>query len=112
MIRTVAVSIFAGTLLATSAFAHDDGITEKVRHLGISIGKTYACHSEEDRAEARADAEEMFDRIYVVDGHELAFVFAVGVGYGAASEKIDANCAELLPLVKAVKADMGLGGAD
>src|SRR5210317_1392952 len=112
MRQTIALSFCASAFLATSGLAHDDGITEKVRHLGIAAGKTYACYPEEDRDEARADIEEMFDMIHHMDGRDLAFVFAVGVGYGAASEKADSDCTELLTHVKAVKAEMGLGGAE
>lgn len=112
MIRTFTLSLCASAVLATPSLAHDDGITEKVRHLGIATGKTYACTPESERAVARADAEEMFDMIHHMDGRELAFVFAVAVGYGAASEKTDADCTELLPLVNAAKADMGLGGTN
>jgi hypothetical protein len=53
----------------------------------------------------------MFDTILDIDGHELAFVFAVGIGYGAASDKTGLDCAKLIERVNAVKAAMGLGGA-
>ena len=54
----------------------------------------------------------MFDMIYELDGKELAFVFAVGIGYGAAMEDEAANCETLLPLVNDVKAEFGLEGAN
>lgn len=109
MMQTLALSIGLSALLATSAMAHDDGLTEKARQLGIAVGKTYSCLPKEERADAQADFEEMFDMIHHVDGHELAFVFAVAIGYGAASEKTEADCTELPKLVNAVKAQMGLG---
>lgn len=112
MKRTIALSLSMSMLLATTALAHDDGLTEKVRHFGIAVGKTYSCYPEEDRAVARADMEEMFDMIHHTDGNEMAFVFAVGVGYGAASEKTDTDCTELLTHVKAAKAEMGLEGTE
>ncbi len=110
MTRTMILSMCLSALLATSAMSHDDGTTEKARHLGIAIGKTYTCTPEADRPVARADFEEMFDMIYHTDGNEIAFVFAVAIGYGAASDVTEAECTELLEHVTAVKAEMGLGG--
>jgi hypothetical protein len=111
MMRSLTFSTALGMLLVTSAMAHDDGITNKARQLGLAVGKTYTCLSEKDRPEARADFEEMFDMIYHIDGNEVAFAFAVAIGYGAASDKKETDCAELLTHVNAVKAEMGLGGA-
>lgn len=109
MIRSLTLSVGFGALIATSAMAHDDGITQKARQLGLAVGKTYTCVPEAERAVERADFEEMFDMIDHVDGNEIALVFAVAVGFGAASEQTDKTCTELLPLVNAVKAEMGLG---
>lgn len=110
MMRTLTLSIGFGALLATHVMAHDNGITDKARQLGLAVGKTYTCLPEAERPEARADFEEMFDMIHHIDGNEIAFVFAVAIGYGAASEKTETDCTELLEHVNAVKGDMGLGG--
>ncbi len=112
MMRTLLLSLGIGGLIASSAVAQDGGVKEKARHLGLAVGKTYTCVPEEDRGDARAEFEEMFDQIYAVDGHEVAFVFAVAIGYGAASEKAENDCSELLAHVNAVKAEMGFGGSD
>ena len=109
MIRTLALSFCFYAVLMTSALAHDDDLVSKVRQLGIAVGKTYICAPAENRDNARADFEEMFDMILDVDGHELAFVFAVGIGYGAASDQTETDCAKLNEHVNAVKAEMGLG---
>ena len=109
MTRSLSLSICLSALLATSAMAHDDGKTEQARHLGMAIGKTYTCMPEADRPVARADFEEMFDMIYHTDGNEIAFVFAVAIGYGAASDVTEAQCTELLEHVTAVKTELGLG---
>jgi len=111
MIRNLLVLFCCAAVLPTSAIAHDEELVPKVRQLGIAVGKAYVCAPVEDRAYARADFEEMFDTILDVDGHELAFVFAVGIGYGAASDKAGLDCAKLIERVNAVKARMGLGGA-
>ena len=74
MIRTLALSFCFYAVLMTSALAHDDDLVSKVRQLGIAVGKTYICAPLENRDNARADFEEMFDMILDVDGHELAFV--------------------------------------
>jgi hypothetical protein len=111
MIRTLASSLCFGAVLTTSAMAHDDDLVSKARQLGIATGQTYVCGPAENRANARADFEDMFDRILRVDGHEVAFVFAVGIGYGAASDQAGLDCAKLTEHVNAVKAEMGLGGA-
>jgi phosphotransferase system glucose/maltose/N-acetylglucosamine-specific IIC component len=111
MIRNLVVFFCFGALLATSATAYDENLVPRVRQLGIAVGKAYVCAPVEDRAYARADFEEMFDTILDIDGHELAFVFAVGIGYGAASDKTGLDCAKLIERVNAVKAAMGLGGA-
>ena len=110
MIRNLATSFFVSVVLTTSAMAHDDNLVSKVRHLGIAVGKTYICAPVENRANARADFEEMFDMILDVDGHEIAFVFAVGIGYGAASDQTGLDCAKLTEHVNAVKTEMGLRG--
>jgi hypothetical protein len=110
MMRTMTFSVGLGALIATQAMAHDDGTTESARQLGLAVGKTYTCLPEAERPEARADFEEMFDIILYADGNEIAFVFAVAIGYGAASEKTEADCTELLEHVNAVKAEMRLGG--
>jgi hypothetical protein len=110
--RIIALSLCFGASLATSVFAHDEGVNDKARHLGIAVGKTFACHPEVGRSAARADFEEMFDMIYHTDGNEIAFVFAVAIGYGAASDVTEAECAELMPLVDAAKAELGLGGSE
>jgi hypothetical protein len=109
MIRILTTSICFGAVLATSAAAHDDDVVSKARQLGIATGKTYVCAPAEARPDARADFEEMFDRILHVDGHEVAFVFAVGIGYGAASDQTGLDCAKLTEHVNTVKAEMGLG---
>lgn len=110
MIRNLLVLFCCGVLLATSATAHDENLVPRVRQLGIAVGKAYVCAPVEDRSHARADFEEMFDRILETDGHELAFVFAVGIGYGAASDKTGLDCERLIEQVNAVKSKMGLGG--
>jgi hypothetical protein len=91
--------------------AHDDDLVSKARQLGIAVGKTYVCAPADNRPNARADFEDMFDRILHVEGHQVAFVFAVGIGYGAASDQAGLDCAKLTEHVNAVKAEMGLGGA-
>ena len=98
--------------MTTSAMAHDLDITNKARQLGIAVGKTYSCVPTEERPIALADAEEMFDMIYFADGHEVAFVFAVGIGYGAGSEKNETDCTDLVEHVNAVKVEMGLRGSN
>ena len=110
MIRALFLSVGIGALITTSATAHDDGITQKARQLGLAVGKTYTCVPEAERAVERADFEEMFDMFHHVDGKEVALVFAVAVGFGAAMEQSENTCTELMPLVNAVKAEMGLGG--
>ena len=112
MNRTLILSLCFGALCATPSLAHDEDTIAKARHLGIAVGKTYSCIAEESRAAARAEFEDMFDMIYELDGKELAFVFAVGIGYGAAMEDEAANCETLLPLVNDVKAEFGLEGAN
>ena len=107
MIRILAACF--GAVLATSALAHDDDIVSKARQLGIAVGKTYVCAPAENHNNDRADFEEMFDMILDVDGHEVAFVFAVGIGYGAASDQTGLDCAKLTKHVAEVKAEMGLG---
>jgi len=108
MIRTLTASFCLSAVLATSAMAHDDPLTAKARQLGIAVGKTYVCAPLENRPGARADFERMFDTILVENGHELAFVFAVGIGFGAASDHAELDCATLTKHVNAVKAKMGL----
>ena len=108
MIRILAACFCA--VLTTSALAHDDDFISKVRQLGIAVGKTYVCAPVENRANARTDFEEMFDMILDVDGHEVAFVFAVGIGYGAASDQTGLDCTKLTEHVNTVKAEMGIGG--
>jgi hypothetical protein len=110
MIRNLAAFFCLVAVVATSAMAHDENLIPKVRQLGIAVGKAYVCAPVEDRAYARADFEEMFDTILDIDGHEFAFVFAVGIGYGAASDKTGLDCRQLIEHVNAVKAEMGLGG--
>jgi hypothetical protein len=110
MNRTLILSICFGALCAAPSFAHDEDTITKARHLGISVGKTYSCIAEENRAAARAEFEDMFDMIYDLDGKELAFVFAVGIGYGAAQEHDAVDCENLLPLVNDAKAEFGLEG--
>lgn len=109
MIRNLAAFCCLGAVLATSAVAHDENLIPKVRQLGIAVGKAYVCTPLGDRDYARADFEEMFDTILKIDGHELAFVFAVGIGYGAATDQTGLDCKQLIERVNAVKAEMGLG---
>jgi hypothetical protein len=111
MMRNLTFAIGLSALLATSAIAHDDSVIKKARQLGIAVGKTYTCLPEEDRAAAQSNFEEMFDMIHHVDGHELAFVFAVAIGYGSASDITEPDCTELPNLVHAVSAEMGLGSS-
>lgn len=82
----------------------------KARQLGVAVGKTYGCVAEDNREAARAEFEDMFDMIYDLDGKELAFAFAVGIGYGAATDKAAVDCDTLLPLVNEAKAEFGLEG--
>ena len=110
MIRNLAAFFFFATIVATSAMAHDESLIPKVRQLGIAVGQAYACGPREHRSYTRADFEEMFDTILDVDGQELAFVFAVAIGYGAASDPTGLDCAQLTKHLDAVKAEMGLGG--
>jgi len=88
--------------------AHDEEIISKARQLGIAVGKTYVCAPLEKRPAARIDFEDMFDLILAKDGHEVAFVFAVGIGYGAASDQTGLDCAKLTEHVNSVKTRMGL----
>ena len=110
MNRTLILSLCFGALCAMPSLAHEDDTEAKARHLGIAVGKTYNCIAEENRAAARAEFEDMFDMIYELDGKELAFIFAVGIGYGAAQDDDAADCETLLPLVNNAKAEFGLEG--
>jgi hypothetical protein len=110
MNRRLILFLCFGTLCATPSLAHDEKSMEAARHLGIAVGKTYSCVAEEKRAAARAEFEDMFDLIYDLDGKELALVFAVGIGYGAAQKHDMTECEKLLPMVNAAKAEFGLEG--
>ena len=109
MNRILASLFCCAAIDATSAMAYDESLVPKARRLGIAVGKAYVCAPLEHRAHDRADFEEMFDSILEIDGQELAFVFAVGIGYGAASDKAGLDCAKLTKQVDAVKAELGLG---
>lgn len=110
MLRPTMISVFVAGAFATSAAADEVNYDAKVRQLGIAVGKAHSCAEAEARPLLRDDSETIYDLILFELGHELAYIFAVGVGYGAASSLEGVDCAKLTAHVNEVKAKMGLGG--
>lgn len=111
MRRMALATLCCGALFATPAVSHDIDLKQKARELGVAIGNHYTCIAKDEKALARADSEAMYDMILFQFGHELAYVYAVAVGYGAGMDKSGFDCEKLTAHLAEVKGKMGLGRA-
>jgi hypothetical protein len=112
MYKRYLVTLCAGAFLASAASAHEVNLKTEARELGIAVGQDYTCTAEDGREIARADSEEMFDSILFDIDREHAYIYAVGVGFGAASDAADVDCEGISANLKNVKAKFGLGGTE
>ena len=115
MKKAVLWGMCLGALGASGALAQHAGHGIDLRHgareLGVMVGAAYVCTPDDRKPAARGESETMFDMILAEAGHEVAYLFAVSVGYGAGTGVEDGNCDAILDYVSGVKTRMFLGGA-
>lgn len=97
-----------GALTAPMAAAHDPthpDHKDKARHLGHAIGQAYVCTPEEGKAAAREQAKMVYATIVADVGAEVAYSYALAVGYSAGQPAV-ADCAKVLAHVDSVMESM------
>ena len=106
------LALCLGTASAAQAQGSGHGIDlgQGARELGLMVGAAYVCTPDERKPAARNEAESMFDMILYETGHEVAYLFAVSMGYGAGIEAEDIKCDAVLDYVGGIKQDMFTGG--
>lgn len=98
---------------AAPALAHDDDEhKEKARRIGLAVGKAYACSEGAEKAKLKSDSEDLYDTVLFDAGHEVAYIYAVGVGFGAAKQDPAADCAKLQAHVDSLMKQIGVRGAN
>lgn len=113
MTKAIFSALCASALLTTTAVAQQSGhgidLKNGARELGVMVGSAYACTPDARKPAARDEAETMFDIILLEAGHEVAYQFAVSVGYGAGGGTADVQCDAVIEWVTDVKTDMFMG---
>lgn len=98
---------------AGGAVAEDKpGMREKVRALGIGIGNAYVCTEEADRAEFKEEAQYLFDLILQDVGSDMAYIYAVGLGYGSSVSIDKLDCPDMLQQWQEIREDHELARAE
>ncbi|MEL6575999.1 MAG: hypothetical protein AAFU72_07635 [Pseudomonadota bacterium] len=108
----IAASIGAMPALAeeeTRIALPTEEMTEKTQALGLSVGNTYACATDDAaRALIEEEAHLIFDLILKDVGSALAWSFATGAGYGASVEQAEMDCDALAESWQEIRADFGI----
>jgi hypothetical protein len=94
MKRTILAALCLGLGVSSSAFGHDDGMKQKIKDFGRSVGHAYVCASSEDKAGFKADSEHVYAMTLEELGPGPAYVFAVSVGVGASMPASKLDCAK------------------
>lgn len=109
MLRTMMATALVGLALAPPVGAQGTDMKKWARDLGIAVGETYVCTEGAEKAETQILSEAIFDTINFEASHEIAYIYAVGVGYGAALERENRDCDALKAHVEKLKAHMNMG---
>jgi len=112
LVHSIAAALYLGAAFAMPATADTVKLKEDARELGISVGQAYVCTPDDQKAMARADSEAIYDTILFGIDHEHAYIYAVAVGYGAATQKSDIDCKQIAARLSGVRSKMGLGEAE
>lgn len=109
LVRSIAAALWLGAVLVMPVTADTVKLKEDARELGISVGQAYVCTPDDKKAMARGDSEAIYDTILFGIDHEHAYIYAVAVGYGAATKKSDIDCKKIAARLSGVRSKMGLG---
>lgn len=107
-VAVAAAALSAASLPAAAQTDGEDEMVKKVRGLSVAIGNAYACTAEDDRGTFKEESHHLFDLILQDVGSDMAFLYATGIGYGAAvpADKID--CPAMLEQWEGIRTDYDL----
>ncbi|MEM1313458.1 MAG: hypothetical protein AAGI51_02820 [Pseudomonadota bacterium] len=102
-------SVLAGAAApALAQDAEEAVIVQKIRAMAVGVGNAYACTSEESRDLFREESHHLFDLIVQDAGSDVAFIYAVGLGYGAAAPADVIDCERMLGHWETIRTDYDL----
>jgi hypothetical protein len=88
----------------------DSAMERRVRHLGLDIGRAYACTEEKGRQLFKEETHLLFDLIVQDVGSDLAFLYATSIGIGSTEPKEKLDCPALLKRWEEIREDYELKG--
>ena len=108
MNRTVLAALMLSFCVSMPAFGHVVDMAQKVRAFGISAGNAYVCVAAEDKATFKAESEFIYAMTLDELGPELAYIYAVSVGFGAAVDGGKLDCKKLATHWTDMKVEFGM----
>ena len=96
--------------VAAARDAEEVAMERRVRHLGLDIGRAYACTDEKGRQRFKEETHLLFDLIVQDVGSDLAFLYATSLGIGSTEPKEKLDCPTLLKRWEEVREDYELKG--
>ena len=98
----------AGVAMARDA--EEVAMERRVRHLGLDIGRAYACTDEKGSQRFKEETHLLFDLMVQDVGSDLAFLYATSIGIGSTEPKEKLDCPTLLKRWEEVREDYELKG--
>ena len=96
--------------VAAARDAEEVAMERRVRHLGLDIGRAYACTDEKGRQSFKEETHLLFDLIVQDVGSDLAYTYATALGVGSKTPKDGLDCPALLKKWEEIREDYELKG--